>query len=157
MTPNTRDYDPEELRTAARADADGSDAEDLRETIAQGDVDPDGSIESKQVKELLLLESGIDPADLTRPYLQSLPEDYAARLTVFEWLDFVLGRAGVRRTLEALDYYESIGWISDDVSEDLRDHVRAFQDVASGGESRDLEVEDHVLSLVYVARLTSMN
>ncbi|MFB6134856.1 MAG: FlaD/FlaE family flagellar protein, partial [Halanaeroarchaeum sp.] len=154
MTPNTRDYDPEELRTAARDDSDGKDAAELREKIAQEDVEFVGSIESKQVKELLLLESGIDPEELTRPYLERLPDDYAARLTVFEWLDFVLGRAGVHRTLEALDYYESIGWISESVSDDLRDHVRAFQDVANGKESAELDVEDHVLSLVYVARLT---
>lgn len=156
MTINPGDYDPEDLRRAAREELDARELEDLRSRISAADQGSPLTVQSDQVKELVRLESGADPAALERPFLTSIPEQYAGRLTLFEWLDFVLGRAGVRRTLEALEYYENIGWISDEVAEELRDHVRAFRDVAREGSTTELETTDHVLSLVYVARLASM-
>lgn len=154
MTINPRDTDPDDRRTAREA-ADGRDVEALRSRIA-GSKTASASVASDQVKELLLLESGTDPADLERPFLTAIPDQYAGRLTLFEWLEFVLGHAGVRRTLEAIEYYANIGWIAEDVADDLRDHVRAFRDVARSTDTRDLETADHVLSLVYVARLASL-
>ena len=159
MSLNPRDYDPDELRNAASEEFGGRNLRELRERIAEGDpsVDAAEALRSNQIKELLLLESGANPEDLERPYLEVLPEAYTARMTLFEWLDFLLRRGGVRRTLEALDYYADIGWISADVAEALRDHVRAFDTAPETSETVPLEVADHVLSLVYVARLTSMH
>ncbi|MFB6131978.1 MAG: FlaD/FlaE family flagellar protein [Halanaeroarchaeum sp.] len=156
MTINPGDYDPEELRQTASEHLDGSDVADLRSRISGGDAGEAATIRADQVKELLRIETGADPSDLERPYLTTIPEEYAARLTLFEWLDYVLRRAGVRRTLEALEYYENVGWISPAVGEELRDHVRAFREVASQGPANELETADHVLSLVYVARLAAM-
>ncbi|UWG48022.1 Archaellum protein D/E [Halanaeroarchaeum sp. HSR-CO] len=156
MTINPGDYDPEDLRRAAREELDSRELEDLRSRISAADTGSAATVKADQVKELVRIESGADPTTLDRPYLTSIPDQYAGRLTLFEWLDFVLRRAGVRRTLEALEYYEKIGWISGDVAEELRDHVRAFRDVARETSTTDLETTDHVLSLVYVARLASM-
>lgn len=110
-----------------------------------------------EVKELLLMESGADPSDLERPYLTAIPDTYAGRLTLFEWLDFALGHGGVGRTLEAIEYYENVGWISEDVSSSLRDHVRAFQDKEQTDSATAFGTDDHVVSLVYIARLASMS
>ncbi|MGM0398066.1 MAG: FlaD/FlaE family flagellar protein [Halobacteriota archaeon] len=156
MTINPGDYDPEDLRRAAREELDTRELEDLRSRISAADTESAATVKADQVKELVRIESGADPTTLERPYLTSIPDQYAGRLTLFEWLDFVLRRAGVRRTLEALEYYENIGWISGDVADELRDHVRAFRDVARDASATDLETTDHVLSLVYVARLASM-
>lgn len=156
MTINPGDYDPDELRQTASEHLDGSDVDDLRSRISAGETDEMGTINADQVKELLRIETGADPGDLKRPYLTSIPDEYAGRLTLFEWLDYVLRRAGVRRTLEALEYYENVGWISGEVGDELRDHVRAFRDVAPQGPSNELDTADHVLSLVYVARLAAM-
>ena len=152
------DYDPDELRSAANDELGGRNLRELRERIAEHDqsVDAEDALRSSQVKELLLRESGTDPADLERPYLDSLPSAYAARLTLFEWLDFLLQRGGVRRTLEALEYYADIGWIGGPVAEELRDHVRAFDSLPEDAATKPLDVPDHVLSLVYIARLSSM-
>lgn len=155
MTINPREYDPEELRSGG-ADVDTPDVGQLREQLSEATSQHDGRVPTDQLKELLLLESGTDPADLHRPYLESIPEQFAARLMVFEWLEFALGRAGVRRSLDAFDYYVDIGWIDDDVAEALRDHVRAFQDAVQQGSGRPFEAADHLVSLVYIARLASM-
>lgn len=153
------DYDPDELRRATGEELGDRNLRELRERIADqghGD-DTTGALQTSQIKELLLRESGTDPAQLSRPYLQTLPTAYAARLTLFEWLDFLLQRGGVRRTLEALEYYADIGWIAGPVANQLRDHVRAFDSLPEDAATEPLEVADHVLSLVYIARLSSMD
>lgn len=158
MPLNPRDYDPEELRSAADEELGDRNLRELRERIADHDHSSDGeqALRSTQVKELLLRESGMEPANLERPYLTDLPQAYAARLTLFEWLDFLLQRGGVRRTLEAIDYYRDIGWIGESVGTELRDHVRAFDALPEESSTKPMEVPDHVLSLVYIARLASM-
>lgn len=152
------DYDPDELRSAAEDELGDRNLRELRERIADHDhgVEAEGALQSNQIKELLLRESGMDPSQLSRPYLDSVPTAYAARLTLFEWLDFLLQRGGVRRTLEALEYYADIGWIAGNVADGLRDHVRAFDSLPEDAATKPLEVPDHVLSLVYIARLSSM-
>ncbi|MFB6122474.1 MAG: FlaD/FlaE family flagellar protein [Haloferacaceae archaeon] len=156
MTINPREYDPEELRSASASDVDTPDVGQLREQLSKASTESDGRVPTDRLKELILIESGTDPTDLQRPYLQSIPEQYAARLMVFEWLEFALGRAGVRRSLEAFDYYVDIGWVDETVAEGLRDHVRAFQDAVQQGSGRPFEAADHLVSLVYIARLASM-
>jgi flagellar protein FlaE len=160
MNTNPRDYDAQELRQAAREKARDRDRdiEELRRDLAaetEESRDVEG-IPKAQLKELILLQGGTDPADLERPYLEVVPEQYAARLTLFEWLQFALEQAGSRRTLDALDYYVNIGWLSESAAEDLREHVRVFQDASVEEGTRRFETADHLVSLVYIARLASM-
>ncbi|MBS3760655.1 FlaD/FlaE family flagellar protein [Halodesulfurarchaeum sp.] len=157
MTINPREYNTTELRQAAQEKARdrNQDIEELRRDLAAQEDDSTG-VPKAQLKELILLQGGTDPADLERPYLGSIPEQYAARLTLFEWLQFALDQVGSRRTLEALEYYVSIGWLSDGVAEDLRDHVRVFQDARPEEPMGAFETADHLVSLVYIARLASM-
>ena len=159
MPLNPRDYDPDELRSAAGEDVSEGELGDLRERLAERDRSATSAsrLRSNHLKELLLLKGGADVEDLRRPYLDSLPTTYAARVTLFEWLDFLLRRGGVKRTLEALEYYVEVGWISESVGNNLRDHVRAFDPLPAGTETEPMKMEDHVLSLVYVARLASMD
>ena len=152
MSTNPPDSDG---RRTSHGAVDDPDVETLRSRIA-AETDPASPLDGDHVKELLLLESGTDLDDLERPYLERLPDAYAGRLTLFEWLDFLLDVAGVRRTLDAIDYYVNVGWIDDAVAADIRDHVRAFREIAPSEGTRDLETADHVVSLVYVARLASM-
>ncbi|MFP4530458.1 MAG: FlaD/FlaE family flagellar protein [Halodesulfurarchaeum sp.] len=157
MTTNPREYDTQELRQAAREKARDRDRdiEALRRDLAAEAEDTD-EIPEAQLKELILLEGGSDPADLERPYLEYVPDQYAARLTLFEWLQFALERVGSRRTLDALEYYVDIGWLSKSAAEELREHVRVFQDAAVEEGGRTFETADHLVSLVYIARLASM-
>ncbi|AOW80559.1 flagella E [Halodesulfurarchaeum formicicum] len=131
------------------------DIQALREDLAGADAGP-AEFPEKRLKELLLLEGGADPADLERPYLERVPEQYAARLTVFEWLQFTLERAGSRQTLQALEYYGDIGWLGEGAAADLRDYVRVFEDGGTGDGGHSLQTADHLVSLVYIARLASM-
>jgi flagellar protein FlaE len=169
MTINPRDYDLDELRKMARERGDeprspsvnegseesaGPDMAGGRSPLDEGGASPSRDrFESGLYRELLPLEAGAD--GLQKPYLAALPETYAAEFVVFEWLEFLLGNFGFKGANEALQYYESVGWITEDVESTLHDYLLGIED-RSGVEQYDLDTDDHKLSLVYIARLVSM-
>jgi flagellar protein FlaE len=155
MTLNPREYDPEELRNAAQQ-SDGENIRELKQRLTEHEQTGEESIRSSQLKQLLFMHSSASEQNLHRPYLESMPGKYAAEITLFEWLEFLLERGGVKRSLEAVDYYESIGWVGEGAAEELRDHVRGFAGPADEDDHGDFEMADHVLSLVFIARLSSM-
>lgn len=153
MTIDPREYDPNELRRAVEGD--DKNLRELKNRMAEHDHSAEDVLRSAQLKQLLLMESSAPEGALERPYLETIPGKYAAEITLFEWLDFLLGRIGVKETLSAVDYYESIGWLGEPAAAELKDHARAFEDPGVD-DHRDLDMSDHVLSLVYIARLSSM-
>jgi archaellum component FlaD/FlaE len=57
--------------------------------------------------------------------------------------------------MDALRYYRTIDWITEEVETSLGDYLIGFSEQGSG--THELDVDDHQLSLVYVARLASMS
>ena len=159
MSPNPREHDRADLRRLARERDTGPAGASARG--AGLDVDPGGSqtaspggpsthsaFRAGLYRELLPLEA---TAAAEKPYLRHLPEDAAAEFLLFEWIEHLLGE-GFREATEALEYYESIGWIAAEVRRDLGDYLRGIED---GDGDEGLAVEDHMLSLLYVAKLSS--
>ncbi|MFC4551025.1 MULTISPECIES: FlaD/FlaE family flagellar protein [Halorussus] len=95
-----------------------------------------------------------------KPYLDGLPDSYGTEVVVFEWLDFLINKAGFEKTGNALSYYEEVGWITERTRQGLREYMRGFSEVESFDPDQpgpaDLDADDHVLSLVYIARLSSV-
>jgi len=159
VSPTPREHDLADLRRLAREGPTGTGGAPA--TGAGLDLDPGGSqavspggagdrsaFRAGLYRELLPLEAS---AAAEKPYLRQLPEAVAAEYLLFEWIEHLLG-GGVREATEALDYYESIGWIGPAVRRDLDDYLRGVE--AGDGDGR-LAVDDHMLSLVYVAKLSS--
>jgi len=90
-------------------------------------------------------------SQLSKPYLDQLPDAYSAQLEVFEWLERLLESGGHDATLSALEYYESIGWLSDRSRAELEDVVAGLS--TNEPASASLCLDDHRESLLYVARL----
>ncbi|WP_254271776.1 FlaD/FlaE family flagellar protein [Haloarcula marina] len=164
MTINPRDYDLDELRKMARQRGDrngglGDDEEvpdpsnlDIGLEGGDDEVLAGSSFRAGLYRELLPFLSG---ESAEKPYLASLPETYAAEFVVFEWLEFLLMHSGYQGADQALDYYESIDWITEDVQSDLSDYLLGIDESATNDDN-ELSVDDHMLSLVYVAKLTAM-
>ncbi|MFB6219050.1 MAG: FlaD/FlaE family flagellar protein [Halobacteriaceae archaeon] len=151
MTINPRDYDPSELE-GMLDEGDPSELQNGGGEFEWASPPSTDALESNQYRQLFMLQSAA--GDVGKPYLEELPGDYGAELVVFEWLDFLLTKAGVRSALEALRYYESIGWLGEDAEETLEEYLLGLdepEDAVAG-----LDREDHSLSLVYVARLAAM-
>jgi flagellar protein FlaE len=155
---NPSDYDLDELRKMAQ-EREGQprtdDADDLGISAMRGEGTTTGGVDSFRAglyRELLPLEAG---GDVEKPYLETLPEDNASERLVFEWLEFLLIHAGHQGTREAISYYESVGWLTEECESQLKDYMLGLDEQAANDPS-DLDVDDHLLSLVYIAKLASM-
>lgn len=162
MSLNPRDYDLDELRKMARKRGGntngGGEAEEP--DIGLGSMGPSeeevgtgSSFREGLYRELLPLEAGSD--ETTKPYLSALPENYAGENLIFEWLEFLLLHAGYQGATEALDYYESIGWLTEDAEATLNEYLLGIDDQGAN-DGNTLDVDDHMLSLVYIAKLSAM-
>ena len=156
---NPSDYDLDELRKMAR-ERDGKQGEgeepDLGLDSMRGETPSTGSPDSFRAglyRELLPLEAG---GDAEKPYLEGLPEENSGEHLIFEWLEFLLLHAGHQGAREAVAYYESVGWITEDCESELKDYMLGLDEQAAT-DPADLDVDDHLLSLVYIAKLASMN
>ncbi|MFB6189318.1 MAG: FlaD/FlaE family flagellar protein [Halapricum sp.] len=168
MTINPKDYDLDELRKMARkrgADRNVPDDESVPEPEPEPDLewdpleDSEGGVaedafRARLYRELMPLTAGSD--DVSKPYLGTLPETQAAEFLIFEWLEFLLLHGGFRGAQEALTYYESIEWVTDDVSSELGEYLLGIEE-PSGADGESLDVDDHLLSLVYIAKLAAMH
>ncbi len=162
MSINPSDYDLDELRKMARERGGqtngGGEAEEPDIGLgsmgsSEEEVTSGGSFREGLYRELLPLEAG--SGDTTKPYLTGLPEHYAGENLIFEWLEFLLLHAGYQGATEALDYYESIDWLTEDAKATLHDYLLGI-DGQGANDGNSLDVDDHMLSLVYIAKLSSM-
>jgi len=62
--------------------------------------------------------------------------------------------SGYQGATDAIHYYETIEWVSEDVASQLDDYLLGIDDAGTDG--AELDVDDHMLSLVYVAKLAAM-
>ncbi len=114
---------------------------------------PGAALRRTQLEQLLVHETAASDG-LSKPYLTDLPSAYAAERLLFDWLEFLVLKGGFKRTMDALRYYNTVGWLTDEVEADLRDYLVGFSGEVSDTDAFD--VDDHHLSLVYIARLSSM-
>jgi len=112
-------------------------------------------LRESQLEELLIQETAAANDGLAKPYLSSLPDAYVAERLVFDWLEFLVLNGGYKRTMDALRYYHTVEWLTADVEAELQDYLVGFSGEVSS--TREYDVDDHHLSLVYIARLASMS
>lgn len=90
-----------------------------------------------------------------KPYLDSLPETDAADELARAWVGRLVDAAGFEGTVEALAYYEALGWITESVEASLHDYLLAAGNTP-GGTIDDLDREAHVDSLARVVALVQL-
>lgn len=76
---------------------------------------------------------------------------YGAQLVIFEWLERLISKAGRRGTISALEYYESIEWLSEESRAELEDFVDGIETTETADGS--LGISDHRESLRYITSL----
>jgi hypothetical protein len=124
-----------------------------------GDVDRGGGPDASGARHSRPDDPGTDieflshgsEGEISRPYLEALPGGYGAQSEIFEWLDRLVTRGGREGALEALEYYESVGWLSAGSRADLEAFVDGLGTADTAGGS--LGMSDHRESLSYIARL----
>jgi len=64
-------------------------------------------------------------------------------------------QAGRESVNDAVDFYESVGWLGADAAEALDAYLTGIDDARANADN-DLDADDHRVSLHYVARLASL-
>lgn len=91
----------------------------------------------------------------TKPFLSTVPSTDEAEAVIFEWLEWLQSAAGFEGCLDALRYYRSIEWLTEDAEETLQEYLLGVGR-APGNAADDLDRCDHMQSLMFIARLSSM-
>lgn len=89
-------------------------------------------------------EEAIDGA-----YLGSLPSTYATDVLAMQWLAMLLEEAGPSGTLEALDYYQRVEWISPQVQRRLETMFSGAYDGLDADEPAPADAPDEVPPAVH--------
>ena len=173
MTIDPRDYDLGELRDMAsraerEAGLDGDARSDLFDAVDGGRSRSNHSNHSNRPNRgaaeaarhddrhrTLLMLQGATGNDVSKPYLDGIPASHGGEVTVFEWLEFLVNRAGFRGAMEALRYYRNIDWVTEDAMHDLEEYLFGFSD-AESDRYGELTADDHRESLVYLAELNAL-
>lgn len=97
-----------------------------------------------------IVEARSETAGGGKPYLDSLPDGFDAEVLTVEWMEFLVAEVGIREATRALEYYETIGWLTEDTKAELE----AYLDGLEAGDRANLSVEHHLRTLEYVEELT---
>ena len=84
--------------------------------------------------------------------LEKLKEDPFSIMILFKWIEFMLKRVGFRGMVNLLIYYESIGWISEEVRSKILKYAREI-DFGEKPKRRKMSAKDHLISLYFIAKL----
>ncbi|WP_435063393.1 FlaD/FlaE family flagellar protein [Halobaculum sp. EA56] len=113
-------------------------------------VDDDGGFEFVEEDDLS------DEPD--KPYLTSLPGDYVGDLMVMEWLEFLVEESTTTDAVRAVNYYERVEWIDEEVADQLKGFLSGFGDIDRNLMDRPgtehLDLDHHTRSLKYIMQLT---
>ncbi|MFC7097316.1 FlaD/FlaE family flagellar protein [Halobaculum marinum] len=113
-------------------------------------VDDDGGFEFVEEDDLS------DEPD--KPYLTSLPGDYVGDLMVMEWLEFLVEESTTTDAVRAVNYYQRVEWIDDEVADQLKGFLSGFGDIDRNLMDRPgtdhLDLDHHTRSLKYIMQLT---
>ena len=93
------------------------------------------------------------------PVLDSIPDGYAGEVLVMEWLATLMERSGPAGAFRAVDYYESVGWISPSVEERLVDVIGgpALDVFVDPTQPREPTAEEHAVSHEYLRVMARLN
>ena len=93
-----------------------------------------------------------------KPYLTSLPGDYVGDLMVMEWLEFLVEESTTTDAVRAVNYYQRVEWIDEDVADQLKGFLSGFGDIDRNLMDRPgtdhLDLDHHTRSLKYIMQLT---
>jgi flagellar protein FlaE len=158
MTLDPKEYDFDQLRKQTGAGKEPS--KNIEKEVDEPDIGwgkevpsaRNGTFRNELYRELAPYEKA--SPDLEKPYLVELPDKPSAEHLVFEWLEYLLSAAGFKGATQALSYYEAIDWITTDAESSLGTYLVGMDE--RPGEFDNLDVDDHLASLLYVAKLVSM-
>ncbi len=91
--------------------------------------------------------------------LEKLPEDIVSTMIALKWLGFLIDRVGIQNLERVLEFYYEIGWISEEVLNQLLRYAKGTRPHHRDPEwkpAEKLTVQDHLISLLFIERLRGL-
>ncbi|WP_457742108.1 FlaD/FlaE family flagellar protein [Thermococcus sp.] len=91
--------------------------------------------------------------------LEKLPDDIISTMIALKWLGFLIDRVGIQNLERVLEFYYEIGWISEEVLNQLLRYAKGTRPHHRDPEwkpAEKLTVQDHLISLLFIERLRGL-
>lgn len=89
-----------------------------------------------------------------KPKLEAIGDDVVSLMVALRWLEFLLDNYGPENTLDILEYYESIGWISSLVKEQMMKFTKMTGIMAPAQEYKiKPTIQDHIVTMLFIEKL----
>ncbi len=99
--------------------------------------------------------NGDKPRSYKRRYkLEAIGDDVVSLMVALRWLEFLLDNYGAENTLDILDYYESLGWISPSAKEQMFKFTKITGIMAPAQEYKiKPTIQDHIVTMLFIEKL----
>ena len=87
--------------------------------------------------------------------LSKLDDNPTISSIIIGWLAYLVKKSNIEEVDDALDYYESINWITEKVKIKLKEYLNGLRSVE--GENKRLLPMDHILSLYIISKLAQIS
>ncbi len=86
--------------------------------------------------------------------LEIIGDDVVSIMVALRWLEFLLDNYGPENTLDVLDYYESLGWISSGVKEQMMKFTKMTGVINPAQEYKiKPSIQDHIITMLFIEKL----
>ena len=86
--------------------------------------------------------------------LETIGDDVISLMVALRWLEFLLDNYGPENTADILDYYESIGWISAGVREQMIKFTKMTGIISPVQEYKvKPTIQDHIVTMLFIEKL----
>lgn len=124
-------------------------AESPRDSQVNPTTDGSGGLEREPSR----LSTGSGDPELIP--LDQLPNSFTGQMAILDWLEELLSVCSHEEAINAMDYYRSIGWLSDESYEQLQNYIGGLES-ATPADPEPLGIEHHRESLRHIAALTRL-
>ncbi|WP_276968586.1 FlaD/FlaE family flagellar protein, partial [Metallibacterium scheffleri] len=91
------------------------------------------------------------------PKLEKVGDDVVSLVIALRWLEFLLDNYGPENTLDVLDYYENLGWISSTVKEQMTRFTKMTGMLGPVQEYKiKPTIQDHVITMLFIEKLNGV-
>jgi len=87
--------------------------------------------------------------------LSKLDDNPTVSSIVIGWLAYLVKKSNIEEVDDALDYYESINWITEKVKIKLKEYLNGLKSIE--GENKKLLPMDHIVSLYIISKLAQIS
>lgn len=153
MPLNPIDYDADELREMADRGEDRYLSDGFLWPVSEEGDPMDVQAAFEESADDRPVEWGGSLEERQKPYLRTVPETTAADALARQWVERLTETAGFEGAVEALSYYESQGWLTENAEAELQDYLLGAGN-GDGPGAAALTRDDHIRSLNVVITLS---